>query len=132
MQAPKLHQVTDYLARNTQSHELHPTLVPLFTRSESSTTALPKGGVIDSGGLYTAEPTAQCAGTLLCFVHADSRPPPSTVALVRQTLSDGRTVLGGFRVVIKHGARTLRWFTLHQLIKTYYAPLLFRPLSFAR
>ena len=87
---------------------------------------------MDCVGLYSAKPTAQCAGTLLCFVHADSRPPPSTVSLVRQTLSDGRTVLGGFRVVIKHRDRTLHWFTLHQLIKTYYAPLLFRPLSFAR
>lgn len=71
-------------------------------------------------------------GTLLCFLHADSRPPSSLVSIVRQTLSDGRTVMGGFRVLIKHQGRLLHWMTFHQLIKTYYAPLLLRPLSFAR
>jgi len=35
-------------------------------------------------------------------------------------------------VVVQHEGRTLLWMTFHQLIKTYYAPLLFRPLSFAR
>jgi len=76
--------------------------------------------------------TFPLTGQLLCFVHADNRPPSSLVAAARQTLSDGRTLMGGFRVIVEHQGRTLRWMTFHQLIKTYYAPLLFRPLSFAR
>lgn len=72
------------------------------------------------------------AGPLLCFVHADSRPPANFISLIRKTLSNGKVVMGGFRVIIEHKGRKLHWMTFHQLIKTYYAPLLFRPLSFFR
>lgn len=71
-------------------------------------------------------------GELLCFVHADSRPPPELVQVIRNTLSHRGTVLGAFRTVIKHGGRTLGFMTWHHLVKTYYLPLIARPLSFLR
>jgi hypothetical protein len=38
------------------------------------------------------------AGELLCFVHADSRPPLALVRIMRLTLADPTTVLAGERV----------------------------------
>ncbi len=54
------------------------------------------------------------------------------VAAVREALADGRTVLGGFRTVIKVHERPLIFMTIHQYLKTYYLPLLLRPPSFFR
>lgn len=76
--------------------------------------------------------SANYAGPLLCFIHADSRPPATLVPDIRNMLGDGRIVMGGFRVIIEHKGKKLHWMTFHQLIKTYYAPLLFRPISFFR
>ena len=73
------------------------------------------------------------AGKLLCFVHADSRPPREVVRVVRETMGEPGTVLGGFRTVIEGtGGRPLRFMTTHHFAKTFYLPLLARPLSFFR
>ena len=73
------------------------------------------------------------AGDILCFVHADSQPPQSLVANARAVLSSPRTVLGGFRTLIRSGDEyTLRFMTAHHFVKTYYLPGLVRPLDFAR
>ncbi|BDA48667.1 probable glucosyl-3-phosphoglycerate synthase at N-terminal half [Coccomyxa sp. Obi] len=74
----------------------------------------------------------EATGDILCFLHADSTPPRNLVAVVRKALADGRTVLGGFRTVIKVQDRPLIFMTIHQYLKTYYLPLLLRPLSFFR
>eukprot|EP00884_Botryococcus_braunii_P012524 jgi/Botrbrau1/21272/Bobra.39_2s0061.2 len=71
-------------------------------------------------------------GELLVFVHADSRPPRDVIRVVRKTLSHRQTVLGGFRTVIKHDGRVLGFMTWHHFVKTYYLPLLVRPLTFLR
>lgn len=71
-------------------------------------------------------------GAILLFVHADTRPPRNAVALARSTLSDPKTVLGGFVTSIEHEGRVLWFSTLHQFISTYYAPALFSPLGFFR
>jgi hypothetical protein len=65
-------------------------------------------------------------------VHADSRPPRDAIEVVRKTLAHQGTVLGGFRTVIKHKDRVLGFMTFHHFVKTYYLPLLTRPLSFLR
>ena len=39
-------------------------------------------------------------GDLLCFVHADSRPPLALVRIMRTTLADPRTVLAGEPVFV--------------------------------
>ena len=61
---------------------------------------------------------------------------------VRATLAAPRTVAGGFRTLITCGdngggggggaPRLLRFMTAHHLLKTYYMPLLARPLMFFR
>jgi hypothetical protein len=71
-------------------------------------------------------------GPLLCFVHADSQPPEELIPVIRKTLACRRTVLGGFRTLIKDRGRPLRFMTAHHLLKTYYLPALTRPLSLLR
>ncbi|HTJ88846.1 MAG TPA: glycosyltransferase [Acidocella sp.] len=69
---------------------------------------------------------------LVCVLHADTLLPDDAVAVICATLADRRTVLAGFTPLLS-GAETVRWGTsLHNWIKTWYAPLLFRPLMFFR
>jgi len=71
-------------------------------------------------------------GELLCFLHADTWLPHDAVAVIRRTLDDPRTTLGGF-VSIMRGATRTRWGTsLHNALKTYYAVALFKPIWFLR
>ena len=51
---------------------------------------------------------------------------------MRAVLKEPRTVLGGFRTVIRSGGRRMNFFTFHQFIKTYYVAALVRPLGFLR
>lgn len=70
-------------------------------------------------------------GDLLCFLHADTKIPTDFVQLATDTLADRRVALAGFVSIMK--GRKLRWLTTaHNFIKTWYAPLLFRPVSFFR
>lgn len=72
---------------------------------------------------------ADATGDLLCFLHADTTLPTDFVTLAETVLTDERTALAGF-VSIMRGQK-LRWLTTaHNYIKTWYAPLLFRPISF--
>lgn len=71
-------------------------------------------------------------GDLLCFLHADTWVPVDLVAVIQRTLADQRVACGGF-VAIMAGGRSTRWgISLHNYLKTYYAPLLFRPHLFSR
>lgn len=73
---------------------------------------------------------AKATGDLLCFLHADTTLPDDALRVIQQTLSDPKTAAGGF-ISIMRGATTTRWLTsFHNYIKTYYAPLLFRPYLF--
>ena len=66
-------------------------------------------------------------GELLCFLHADTWVPPDLVRLITRTLDKPNIACGGFISLMK-GEKTIRWGTsLHNYLKTYYAPLLFRP-----
>jgi len=68
-------------------------------------------------------------GNQICFVHADTTLPPDFVALVDDVLSNQNTALAGC-VSVMTGSK-LRWLTTaHNFIKTWYAPLLFRPILF--
>lgn len=72
---------------------------------------------------------ARASGERLCFLHADTLLPTDFATLAETTLIDERTALAGF-VSIMRGQK-LRWLTTaHNYIKTWYAPLLFRPLAF--
>lgn len=76
---------------------------------------------------------AQATGDLLCFVHADTWVPPDGMDAIATTLADPKTACGGF-ISIMAGKTKTRWgISLHNFLKTYYAPLLFHPyLFFAR
>jgi rSAM/selenodomain-associated transferase 2 len=71
---------------------------------------------------------AQAAtGEILCFLHADTCVPDDLVGVIEQTLADKAVVGGGF-ISLMAGTQTTRWgVSLHNYLKTYYAPLLFRP-----
>lgn len=66
-------------------------------------------------------------GEILCFLHADTSVPDDLVAVIEQTLADKKVAGGGF-ISLMTGTKKTRWgVSLHNYLKTYYAPLLFRP-----
>jgi glycosyltransferase involved in cell wall biosynthesis len=68
---------------------------------------------------------------IVCVLHADTLPPTDAVAVIASVMADRRTALAGFTPLIR-GAK-IRWGTsFHNWIKTWYAPLLFRPHLFVR
>lgn len=72
----------------------------------------------------------QATGLLLCFLHADTNLPDDALAVITQTLMNRKIAAGGF-ISIMRGPLQTRWLTsFHNYIKSYYAPLLFRPYLF--
>jgi rSAM/selenodomain-associated transferase 2 len=66
-------------------------------------------------------------GDILCFLHADTSVPDDLVAVIDRTLEDKTVACGGF-ISLMAGSATTRWgVSLHNYLKTYYAPLIFRP-----
>ncbi len=66
-------------------------------------------------------------GDILCFLHADTQVPDDLITLIEKTLTDVTVACGGF-ISLMTGSQTTRWGTsLHNYLKTYYAPLLFKP-----
>lgn len=81
-------------------------------------------------GIQMNEGAKIAMGDYLCFVHADTIVPSDLVTLIETTLNDQNIACGGFISLMK-GDQTTRWGTsLHNYLKTYYAPLLFRPYLF--
>lgn len=73
---------------------------------------------------------AQATGDVLCFLHGDTLVPDDLIAVISATLADRKIACGGF-ISLMAGPLTTRWGTsLHNALKTYYAPLLFRPRLF--
>ncbi len=71
-------------------------------------------------------------GDILCFLHADTLVPDDLVSVIQTTLCDRKIVGGGF-ISLMAGSHQTRWgFSLHNYLKTYYAPLLFRPHLFVK
>ena len=71
-------------------------------------------------------------GEILCFLHADTLVSDDLVTVIDLTLTDKTVVAGGF-ISLMAGEKTTRWgVSLHNYLKTYYAPLLFRPHLFFR
>lgn len=71
-------------------------------------------------------------GEILCFLHADTLVSDDLVRVIDLTLTDKTVVAGGF-ISLMAGEKTTRWgVSLHNYLKTYYAPLLFRPHLFFR
>lgn len=75
---------------------------------------------------------AEARSPLVCVLHADTILPDDAVAVIRRTMSAPRISLAGFTPLIA-GPETVRWGTsFHNWIKTWYAPLIFRPHLFLR
>lgn len=71
-------------------------------------------------------------GDILCFLHADTWVPDDLIAAIEQTLADKKVACGGF-ISLMAGSMTTRWgVSLHNYLKTYYAPLIFKPHLFFR
>ncbi len=69
-------------------------------------------------------------GDILCFLHADTCVPDDLIAVIIATLENKSIAAGGF-ISLMAGFQTTRWgVSLHNYLKTYYAPLIFRPLLF--
>lgn len=67
----------------------------------------------------------------VCVLHADTIPPSDMVQVIEDTLRDESVALAGFTPLIT-GEKT-RWGTsLHNWLKTWYAPLVTRPHLFFR
>jgi rSAM/selenodomain-associated transferase 2 len=66
-------------------------------------------------------------GDILCFLHADTCIPDDTAAVIQNTLAQPTVACGGF-ICLMAGSQTTRWgISLHNYLKTYYAPLVFKP-----
>jgi rSAM/selenodomain-associated transferase 2 len=69
-------------------------------------------------------------GDILCFLHGDTLVPDDLVTIVEKILSDLAIAGGGF-ISLMSGHTVTRWsISLHNYLKTYYAPFLFRPYAF--
>ncbi len=74
----------------------------------------------------------EASAPFVLVLHADTLLPDDAVAVVRKVLADPRTALAGFTPLLS-GFDGVRWGTsLHNVLKTWYAPLLFRPGLFLR
>jgi rSAM/selenodomain-associated transferase 2 len=75
---------------------------------------------------------AATTAPIVMVLHADTWLPDDAMAVVAATMADPRINLAGFTAILA-GPRTTRWATsFHNWIKTWYAPLLFRPHLFVR
>jgi rSAM/selenodomain-associated transferase 2 len=71
-------------------------------------------------------------GEILCFLHADTWVPDDVISVIEQTLRDPKIACGGF-VSLMAGEQKTRWgISFHNYLKTYYAPLLFKPHLFVK
>ena len=74
----------------------------------------------------------EATAPIICVLHADTLLPDDAVAVMRRVLADPGTALAGFTPLLS-GPDRVRWGTsFHNWIKTWYAPLLFRPQLFLR
>ena len=74
----------------------------------------------------------EATGEILCFLHADTLVSDDLVAVIEHTLADKTVACGGF-ISLMTGSTTTRWgVSLYNYVKTYYAPLIFRPHLFVK
>lgn len=82
--------------------------------------------------LQMNEGARAASGDVLCFLHADTEVPNDVLWLIEHTLQQQNVAGGGF-ISLMQGRTVTRWGTsLHNYLKTFYAPLLFRPHLFLR
>ena len=119
---------------------LHPApreIVAVDGRSRDDSVAIARAAgwrVVDSPagrGVQVNAGVEAAAGGIVCVLHADTLPPDDMIAVIARVMADPRIALAGFVPLIA-GEKT-RWGTsLHNVLKTWYAPLLVRPHLFLR
>jgi rSAM/selenodomain-associated transferase 2 len=108
----------------TIAHQIHET----FPQTEICILSTEKCG----RSLQMNRGAEAATGDILCFLHADTLVPADLVTIVQETLTDPTVACGGF-VSLMAGSHTTRWgVSLHNYLKTYYAPLIFRPHLFLK
>jgi rSAM/selenodomain-associated transferase 2 len=71
-------------------------------------------------------------GDHLCFLHADTLVPADLISVAEQAFSDSSIACIGFIAMMGNGSKT-RWdISALNVLKTYLAPLLFRPYLYFR
>jgi rSAM/selenodomain-associated transferase 2 len=69
-------------------------------------------------------------GDIICFLHGDTLVPDDLVTIIEKTLTDSAIAGGGF-ISLMSGHTVTRWsISIHNYLKTYYAPFFFRPYAF--
>ncbi|UTW55142.1 TIGR04283 family arsenosugar biosynthesis glycosyltransferase [Kordiimonas sp. SCSIO 12610] len=66
-------------------------------------------------------------GDIVAFLHADTWLSPDALSVMPNVLSNEKIGLAGFTAIIQGSERTWWMINFHHIIKTYYAPLIFRP-----
>lgn len=75
---------------------------------------------------------AVTSSPIILILHADTWLPDDAIAVAEATMADPKTVLAGFTAILA-GEQKTRWVTtLHNVLKTWYAPAIFRPWLFLR
>ncbi len=75
---------------------------------------------------------SQAQGDYLCFLHADTLVPDDLITVIRKSLANEQLAAIGF-ISLMTGSNQTRWgISLHNVLKTTYAPLLFRPYLYWR
>lgn len=98
-------------------HNSLPPVIKCISTSPSRSQQMNKGAEI-------------ATGDYLCFLHADTYVPSDIIRIIRKTLFEP-TIAGGGFISIMRGESSTRWgISLHNFLKTYYTPLLFRPYLF--
>ncbi|MDR9402254.1 MAG: TIGR04283 family arsenosugar biosynthesis glycosyltransferase [Halothece sp. Uz-M2-17] len=99
------------------SHYFPPSVIQVITTSHGRAKQLNAGVKI-------------ATGNYLCFLHADTFVPQDLVDVISKVLFDPTIACAGF-ISLMSGFEKTRWgISLHNSLKTYYAPLLFRPWLF--
>ncbi len=70
------------------------------------------------------------SGEAVLVLHADTFPPADAMQVIADMLADPRIALASFTPIIRGPVRTRWGTTAHNWAKTWYAPLLFRPVLF--
>lgn len=74
----------------------------------------------------------QAKGDVVCVLHADSHLPTDAVTVIASTMAHPAIALASFTPKFV-GPKRVRWgSTIHNFLKTWYAPLLIRPDLFFR
>ncbi|GAA0269595.1 TIGR04283 family arsenosugar biosynthesis glycosyltransferase [Alteraurantiacibacter aestuarii] len=83
-------------------------------------------------GVQINNGVAAASGEAVVILHADTWPPTDAIAVIARTLADPRVALASFTPIIRGPDKTRWGTTAHNWLKTWYAPLLFRPRLFLK